>query len=278
MSRWLTDFWHSFRGWHQSALNHAAIIRRSRTLPVWLALIGVSLDFVLVGAWFRCTRELSVEAWAVSDAILYLARLAVVTGILLWACRHYQVAGEALGIRPVNLRSDLRWSIKCCLLGASIVGATLATGFAAACWLGVRPPAPPAFVVDLLSNSHWNARHVFTLSGLGATGVLLAPFTEELIYRSLLLPTLTSRLGLYPATAMTAIVFGLVHVIPFGVVGIPAPQILGGLMMAAAFSIRWSVIPAMVLHALGNLFVGILCFVYVRLYEAFPTLFRLNPA
>jgi len=44
-------------------------------------------------------------------------------------------------------------------------------------------------------------------------------------------------------------------------------------MMAAAFSIRWSIIPAMVLHGMGNFSVGILCFVYVRLYEAHPTFF-----
>jgi membrane protease YdiL (CAAX protease family) len=260
-------------GWHRAALHHAGIIRQSRTLPWWLALIAVMLDFGLVAVWFHFSRELSIGAWAVSDVILYLARLGVVTVTLAWGCSHYRVSRAIVGIRPSHLFSDLRWSIKCCLIGASVIGIIIATGLAAACWLGFRPPAPPALITELLGSHHWDMRQALTFGGLGVTGVLLAPVAEELIYRSLLLSALTLRMGLYGGVAVTAVVFGLVHVIPFGELGIPALQILGGLMMAAAFSIRWSVIPAMVLHGLGNLFVGILCFTYVRLSEAYPTLF-----
>jgi membrane protease YdiL (CAAX protease family) len=72
------------------------------------------------------------------------------------------------------------------------------------------------------------------MAGLGVTGNMLVVVTEELIYRSLFLPPLTSWLGLYPAVAVTATVFGLAHVIPFGRLGIPVPEIIGGLLMAAA--------------------------------------------
>jgi len=58
-----------------------------------------------------------------------------------------------------------------------------------------------------------------------------------------------------------------------GELGIPALQILGGLMMAAAFSLRWSVIPAMIVHGMGNLFVGVFCLTYVQLFEAYPSWF-----
>jgi membrane protease YdiL (CAAX protease family) len=68
-------------------------------------------------------------------------------------------------------------------------------------------------------------------------------------------------------------VFGLLHVVPFGEVGIAVPQVIGGVVMAAAFAIRWSVISAMVVHAMGNLFVGNLLFIYVRLFETCPTLY-----
>jgi len=273
MRRWLLDYWQNLCGWHRASLRHAATIRRSRTLPLWLALIAITFDFCAVAVWFRYSRELSIEAWTVSDVILYLVRLGTVGVTLAWGCSHYRVSKEIVGIRPSHLFSNLRWSIKCCLIGASVIGVVIATGFTAACWLGFRPPAPPALITELLGSHHWDLRHVLTFGGLGVTGVLLAPVAEELIYRSLLLPALTRGLGLYAAIAVTAVVFGLVHVIPFGELGIPALQILGGLMMAAAFSIRWSVIPAMVLHGIGNLFVGILCFTYVRLFEAYPTLF-----
>jgi membrane protease YdiL (CAAX protease family) len=270
---WPIEFRRIFSGWHRTALNHAAGLRQSRTIPAWVALTVILCDFVLVGVWFRGTRELSIGAWAAWDVILYLARLVNVTVALVWACRHYRVSGEAVGIRPSRALSDLRWSIKCCLVGATIVGTAIAICFLAACWLGIRLPPPPQIAAELLGSAHWNTRHIMTLGILGATGVLLAPFTEELIYRSLLFPALTPRIGFYAAVAVTAVVFGLVHVIPIGEVAIPVPQIVGGLMMAAAFSIRWSVIPAMVLHALGNLCVGILCLLYARLHEADPTLF-----
>jgi membrane protease YdiL (CAAX protease family) len=73
--------------------------------------------------------------------------------------------------------------------------------------------------------------------------------------------------------AVSSVVFGLLHVVPFGEVGIAVPQVIGGVVMAAAFAIRWSVISAMVVDAMGNLFVGTLLFIYVRLFETCPTLY-----
>jgi len=240
---------------------------------MWLPLIIISTDFVLVSLWVRFTGKLPIEEWAAWDVMLYLARLATVTVTIVLGCKHYQVSGLSLGILPPDPMSDLRLSIKCCLVGASIIGAMIAAGLVAADWLGIGLPPPPQLVVEIVGPRHWGMGRFGLLVGLGATGVLLAPFTEELIYRSLLFTALTSRLGLYPAIAVSAVMFGLVHVIPYGEIGFPAPQILGGFMMAAAFSIRWSIIPSIVLHGMGNFFVGILCFVYVQVYAAHPTLF-----
>jgi membrane protease YdiL (CAAX protease family) len=97
--------------------------------------------------------------------------------------------------------------------------------------------------------------------------------TEELIYRAFFLPTLTAWLGLYPAVAVTAIVFGLAHTVPFGRLELPVAEIIGGVLMAGAFSMRWSVIQRIVIHAVGNLFVGALVFTYVQLFGACPALF-----
>jgi uncharacterized membrane protein YphA (DoxX/SURF4 family) len=62
-------------------------------------------------------------------------------------------------------------------------------------------------------------------------------------------------------------------VVPFGQIRIPLPEIVGGLLMAIGFAIRWSVVPAIVIHALGNLVAGTLALIYVRLFIAYPTLF-----
>jgi membrane protease YdiL (CAAX protease family) len=241
-------------------------------LPAWLAIIVVLFDFVFLGLWFRYTDQSWSGRWVVSCVMQFSVRLALVTVTLVWACSYYRVSREALGIRPSTMFSDFRWAFKICALGALVIGAALVTGFGAALWLGVRLPAPPELFVQFLGGN-WSVRHFILMVGVGTTGNMLVVATEELIYRSLLLPALTSRVGLFPAVPVTSVVFGLAHVIPFGQVGIPVPEIVGGLLMAAGFSIRWSVVPAMVIHAMGNLFAGVLVFIYVRLFEACPTLF-----
>jgi membrane protease YdiL (CAAX protease family) len=136
----------------------------------------------------------------------------------------------------------------------------------------VRLPAPPGTVLEFLGGK-LNLQYVVLLGTLGTAANLLVVLTEELIYRALFLSSLTSRLGLFPAVALTSIVFGFAHSIPFGLIGVPLPQIIGGILMATAFAIRWSVVPAIVVHAMGNMFAGLLAFAYVHVFERHPTWF-----
>src|SRR5678815_2172976 len=68
MRRLLLNYWQNLCGWHRASLRHAVTIRRSRTLPLWLALIAITFDFCAVAVWYRYSRELSIGAWTVSDA------------------------------------------------------------------------------------------------------------------------------------------------------------------------------------------------------------------
>src|SRR5688500_7046824 len=96
--------------WHQAALNHSDTVRRSRMLPLWLPLAFVLFHFVLVGLAVRYTQGLSRTGWAVAVLLLDFCALAAVTITLVCSCRYYQVSSAALGIRPLNRRSDFRWS------------------------------------------------------------------------------------------------------------------------------------------------------------------------
>jgi hypothetical protein len=116
--------WHTGTGWHRAALAHAVRTKRASNLPVWLVFAAMLADFILVAVWFRCTRDFSLGAWAIWDVILYLARLAVVALILMVAVRHFLVPSEALGIVPLSWVSDLKWSAKCCFLGAMAIAAS----------------------------------------------------------------------------------------------------------------------------------------------------------
>ena len=171
------------------------------------------------------------------------------------------------------MRSDFQWSFRICVLAGSAITAPIVIGTAAVLSLGIRLPAPPSAYVHVLGG-HWSDLQVLAIAGLGgAVATILAPVTEELVYRSLFLPPLTHRFGLYPAIVVTSLVFGLAHTLPFGQLRIPIPEIIGGLLMAIGFALRWSVVPAIVIHAMGNLVVGVLALTYVRLFMAYPALF-----
>jgi len=241
-------------------------------LPAWIAITGIMIDFVVMALWFRFTDQTWSTQLILSSTLMLLARLAMVSLILLWACRHYRISAASLGIRPSTAAADFRWSFRICAFGGLAIAATIVTVSAVALALGIRLPAPPESWVQFLGGN-WSVRYAIFMVTLGVTGNLLVVITEELIYRSLLLPPLVARLGLFSAVAATAIVFGLAHEIPFGRLAIPLPEIIGGILMAAGFAIRWSVIPAIVIHAMGNMFAGALLFTYVRLFEAYPTLF-----
>jgi len=271
--RWLGSIGRNLKEWRQAALNNAEGLKQSGMLPVWLPVVFILFHYVLIGLCVRCTRELSPTRLAVASVLLYFCVLTAVTITLLWSCRRYNVSGEAVGIRPSTMRADFRWSLQICVLAGVAITAAIAIGFVAALSLGVRLPPPPASYVQVLGGN-WSDLQFLAFAGLGgAIATILAPVTEELVYRSFFLPPLARRLGLYPAILVTSLVFGLAHVVPFGQIRIPLPEIVGGLLMAIGFSIRWSVVPAIVIHALGNLVAGTLALIYVRLFIAFPTLF-----
>jgi membrane protease YdiL (CAAX protease family) len=246
--------------------------RRSRAIPIWLAVAFVAFDFLVLGYWYRHSDQSSVESYIISALLQFCIRFALIIVTLLVACRCFGVSREAIGIRPSNVVSDLKWSIRWCLLGIFIIGIVATTAMAGAVFVGLRLPAPPASIAQFLAGK-WDLRYVILLGTLGTAGNLLVAVTEELIYRALFLPPLTSRLGLFPAIALTSIVFGFAHVIPFGIIAIPLPQIIGGILMAAGFAIRWSVVPAIVIHAMGNGFAGLMALVYFRMFQAHPSWF-----
>lgn len=269
MPRWLVQIWDCLNGWRRAALNHAEAIKHLRGLPAWLAVIYVAFDFGLLAFWYRYANPPGAVQWVISGLILFCLRLALVIGTLLLACRHYRVSGRVLGIRPSNINSDLRWSLGLCALGVVVVGIAIVAAFIAAVRLGIHLPAPPEFVAEFLGGNR-SVGYLLLIGVCGAMGILLVAVTEELIYRALFLPALTSPLGLFPAVVVTSIVFGLLHVIPFGIAAIPAPQIIGGVLFAAGFAIRWSVVPAIVIHTTCDLFLFAILFGYVRLFETHP--------
>lgn len=87
-----------------------------------------------------------------------------------------------------------------------------------------------------------------TTLGILAAAALVAPFCEEVFFRGFIFTGLLKRLSLWPAVALSAVIFGVAH----ADTGSLAPLIIIGLALAWA---RWrtdSIWPGIVIHAVNN--------------------------
>ncbi len=88
------------------------------------------------------------------------------------------------------------------------------------------------------------------LAMLGVMALIIAPITEELFFRGILLPVFRRRMGGWPAILLSSLVFALIH--------FHLPSIAGLFIVSIACCLAalWgkSVVPAIWVHALFNIF------------------------
>ena len=77
---------------------------------------------------------------------------------------------------------------------------------------------------------------------------IIAPVAEELFFRGMLYPLLRQRWGVVLAVVMSALIFGLVHLIPVLIPGL----VFVGLLLGWVRQRSNSVVPGMIIHALQN--------------------------
>ncbi len=87
-----------------------------------------------------------------------------------------------------------------------------------------------------------------TLAALGAAAIVLAPLAEELVFRGLLLRYFRQRFGLWPAVALSSVLFAAVH--------LSADQMLPLTLLGIGFALVYvwvgNLWASVVLHALWN--------------------------
>lgn len=105
------------------------------------------------------------------------------------------------------------------------------------------------------------------LPGVIAYALLQTAFAEESLFRGFLLKRLASRLGFWPADTIQAVVFALVHAVPFGLAvsagwGIAVGALTGAVGAVMGFLNErlagGSLVPSWSLHAASNLLTGCL--------------------
>jgi len=233
-----------------------------------LLLVGVDMAFcALARARFRPVG-LAGEALAANG--LYLLRLVFAALYVGAHCRRAPGRLEAFGLRPAALAADAAWGMRAVLTGAALhaVAGLLAVP---AYLLAVGPlPPPPS---ELVAYFGLDAPDVPRLASEAAAGLVMAPLAEEAVYRAVLLPPLLLAFRPWVAVGLNAVVFAALHAGPYGFGWFVPSQLLGGALMALAFYARRSVVPAVLVHAFGNLLLAASGALYVALPRVWPGLF-----
>ena len=81
--------------------------------------------------------------------------------------------------------------------------------------------------------------------------VVLAPISEEIFFRGFFFGALRTRLTLWPAAAISATVFGLLH-LSSGDLSVVPPLIVLGLLLAWLYEYNGSLGPPIMLHMINN--------------------------
>ncbi len=84
--------------------------------------------------------------------------------------------------------------------------------------------------------------------------IVLAPMTEELIDRGVLVLALPARVPGWAAVLLSGVVFGAMHAFAYRQPGLPLFPLLGGMFTATAMLARRSLWGPVVVHAAGNAF------------------------
>jgi uncharacterized protein len=81
--------------------------------------------------------------------------------------------------------------------------------------------------------------------------IVFAPISEELFFRGFVYGALRTRMGLWPAAAISAVVFGLPHITSADLSIVP-PLIIFGLLLAWLYEYTGSLGPPIALHMINN--------------------------
>ena len=253
-------------------MSNATTTTTRRAAPLAVALLIVGIDMLVARLSTIATSDADLGARVAIDIGLYAVRAVLALLVLARFLPGKRIDWSLLGSPARGWRVELRWSLAVTLAGGIGVTLLIAAAGIIALSAGVPLPAPAEQDLELLRSGAWQAR-LPLLIGIGVLAAIAAPVTEELIYRGVLLPPLIARFGVLPAIAIDALVFGFLHVGPYGHGGIAALEVLGGLFMSIAFAWRGSLIAPIVVHAGGNVYLAVLALVYVQAWERIPWAF-----
>ena len=216
--------------------------------PLWSHQDGLGLfvrgvfGFLLIGlaSTFLLPRE---------SLFAGLSTLAAGAPMIWWTLRFCSLRGWSL---PLAFGLTLQPGRVARIVGATLVISTLSVLGEVLITVGSEALQIKAHWTDgLLEDLLWGPSWLVACELLDS--VVWAPLIEELAFRGVLYATLRKALGVWPAMGVSAVFFALVH--GYGVVGF-ASVFWSGILWALAYERTRSLLPAILGHAINNLFVS----------------------
>lgn len=186
--------------------------------------------------------------WTKPEAYSLLARAISVLLILCLLLLSGRASTATLGLSKFGLADHSRWIVKLCalVLAGYLI---LSLAFVAACRIGLVDPAP---LLELRDFTNIDEFHRYLLVGL-----IVAPIFEELVYRSLAVPAFAGWLGNGWAILLSGPLFYFLHIVIYARPWFLFHYVLAGWILAWAFVRTGNVWSPMILHALGNVLMGL---------------------
>lgn len=168
---------------------------------------------------------------------------------VLFAVRIRKAPLAALGVGSINLRNILFYGV----LGGT--GVFLLVTVIMAMIISFLPQTPqPQAVADLILN----ARGWEQIASLLLLVGVIAPVSEELLFRGFIYPVLRSRIGVSWGITATACLFGLMH---FDLVRF-VPLAIGGACLNIFCEKSNSIYPAIAAHSMWNTVMALIVIVF----------------
>jgi CAAX protease family protein len=166
-----------------------------------------------------------------------------------WTLRYCSLRGLSL---PLAFGLNIQPGRVARIVGATLVISTLSVLGEALINIGSDALHIKAHWADgLLENLLWGPLWLVACELLDS--IVWAPLIEELAFRGVLYATLRMAIGVWPAIGASAAFFALVH--GYGVIGF-ASVFWSGVLWALAYERTRSLLPAILGHAINNLFVS----------------------
>ena len=199
-----------------------------------IALMAVAIILLVLVLSLTSSGDVEAAVGPLSIAV-FAAEALLIIPAWRWGPRKHGGGWPRLGLKPFDWRCGIMWVIG----GLAL---TLAINLA---WEPIRVAlgwASQPDVLPLFGGGPWGL--VWAL----LVGAGVAPVAEELFFRGFLFGGLRDRFGVGWAIAISALIFGLVHLTP----GVLVPIALMGAILAGLYQITGSLWPSILLHVAIN--------------------------